>query len=102
MDSINFVSSIQISDFTSAITQFFDEFMALHNLIGSYSSVQNIEGEVKNGTSIAFRLNFKSKQDAISANFLLSGIGMVAIYDRNFTVKNILDDNSIMIEFISE
>lgn len=100
MDSIEFVNSIQISDFRDAITRFFDEFMALHNLVGEYNSIETINGEIKNGVSIAFQLNFQTKEDAITTNYLLSGIN-VNIYGRQFSINKFLDDKTLSIEFVS-
>ena len=40
-DSVEFTNSIQIPEYTNAITRFFDEYMALYNIIGSYNSGTN-------------------------------------------------------------
>ena len=99
-DSVEFTNSIQIPEQTNAITRFFDEYMALYNIIGSYSNIQNISGEIKNGIAIAFRVQFESEQDAIATNKIFSNT-QIEVFGRQFMISKQLIGNVIEIEFIS-
>lgn len=96
MDIEQFIKSIGYSNFESAVVTFFDENMALYNLVGEYTDLQ-INGEVQ-GSSIKFNLNFKSKKDAKKMNELISD-RILVVFDRRFIVNGTLNGSSITVEF---
>lgn len=99
-DCINFTNSIETPDFANAITRFFDEYMALHNVVGSYSGIRNISSNIKNGVSIAFRLQFETEEDARATNKDFSTLN-IEVFGKRFMVSKQLIGNVIEIEFIA-
>lgn len=61
MDSQQFISSIEVSNF-EAINKYFEQIMALYNVIGKYEIDSSIIGDT-NISGIQFRIKFESIDD---------------------------------------
>lgn len=99
MDIIQFINSIGYSNFESTVTTFFDENMALYNLVGGYSADFHINGEVvEDGSSIRFILDFKSKKDAKKMYDIISD-KYIIIFNKRFDINETLIGPQIIVEF---
>lgn len=95
-DAIEFVNSIGYSDFENAMTQFFDEYMALYNTVGTYTAIQRITSEVKDGITINFKLDFSTPEEAEKMHFILLGIPL-SVYGRRFTIAPAMTPGSLSV-----
>ena len=98
MDRIQFVKSIEYNDFEKSIVRFFDENMALYNLIGEYENIQCIKGNVDD-KSISFSLKFNNKEDCEKMYFLICG-EQICIYGRLYSIHTKITTNILNIELI--
>lgn len=97
-DTIDFLkNSIEYQNFEIAITRFFDEHMALYNLVGSCSTIQNING-IMNDSSIAFKLQFSSNEDAITMYNLIKD-KIICVFGTRYKPVEILEESSIIVNF---
>lgn len=99
MDIIDFINSIGYSNFESTVTKFFDENIALYNLVGEYCADFNINGEeVEDRSSIRFVLDFKSSKDAKKVFDEISD-KYIIVFNRRFDIKETLVGPQIIVEF---
>lgn len=96
MDCIGFVKSMKYNDdFEPTVKTFFDEIMALYNLVGS-SSPLNICNEVIDPSCIKFTLLANSEKDAkIMYNLIQNRV--LNIYGRVFEIEISLADKTLTI-----
>ena len=98
MDRLQFVQSIEYNDFKKSIVRFFDENMALYNLIGEYENINCITGNV-NDSSITFDLKFNDEYDSKKMHDIIYDKS-VCIYCHEYFIKCILNKNIININLI--
>lgn len=97
MDTISFINSIGYSNFEKSVTNYFDENMALYNLVHDYTGLK-INGEIE-GSSIKFHLNFNSNKDAKKMYDALLCKPSLYLFNREFIVKETLDRSNLIVEF---
>ena len=97
-DTISFVKSIETPNFEKAVSEFFDQHMALYNMVGSCTAIQRINGEVTD-SSISFDLKFGSKKEAKSMYESLDHT-IPYIYGRRFDLNKEVKDNTVTVEFM--
>lgn len=99
MDIIQFINSIGYSNFERSVTTFFDENMALYNLVGNYCADFHIVGEViEDQSSIRFKLNFESKKDAKKMCESING-KYITVFDKKFNISETLKGSQVIVEF---
>lgn len=102
-DILNFISSIGYSNFEDSVTTFFDETIALYNLIGDYNIITHnecpsqIDGKVDE-SSIKFILTFSNENDAIKMHDIMDSIP-ITVFNRTFHSIQTLNGSSIIVEF---
>jgi hypothetical protein len=98
MDRLEFVKSIEYEDFQKSIVGFFDENMALYNLVGEYQNINCITGNV-NDKSITFDLKFNEIEDSEKMYSLMNGTS-TCIYGHLYSIDCNLNNNTINIKLI--
>lgn len=98
MDRILFVKSIEYDDFEKSIVRFFDENMALYNLVGEYQNIDCITGNV-DGKSISFDLKFNNEEDS-SKMYSIINDKEICIYGHLYSIRPTLKSNTINIQLI--
>ena len=102
-DILNFINSIGYSNFKESVTTFFDENIALYNLIGNYNIITHnecptqIDGKIDR-SSIKFILTFDNEEDAKKMHKIMNG-SVINVFGRNFHTSQTLYGSSIEIEF---
>jgi hypothetical protein len=96
MDRIVFVQSIEYEDFEKSIVRFFDENMALYNLVGEYQC--GITGNVDDA-SISFDLKFDEIRDIEKIYSVISG-QTISIYGHMYSIEAMLEADTINIKLI--
>jgi hypothetical protein len=94
MGYIDFTKSISYTDFENTIRFFFDEIMALYNLVGS--GPLNISTEVVEPSSIRFVLLTESDEQA-KLLYNLTRDRIISIYGHQYKAELNLLDNSLII-----
>ena len=98
MDRLAFVKSIGYNDFEKSIVRFFDENMALYNLVGEYQNIDCITGNV-DGKSITFDLKFNNQEDSETMYSIIYG-NIICIYGHLYSIECKLNTNMINIKLI--
>ena len=103
-DILNFINSIGYSNFKESVTTFFDENIALYNLIGNYNIITHnecptqIDGKIDR-SSIKFILSFEKEEDAKKMYNIMNG-AIITVFNRVFHTVETLLGSSIEIEFL--
>ena len=103
-DILNFINSIGYSNFKESVTTFFDENIALYNIIGDYTIITHneyptqINGKIDR-SSIKFILTFDSEENAKKMHEIMNG-SIINVFNRNFQTRQTLYGSSIEIEFL--
>lgn len=98
MDRLEFVKSIEYYDFEQSIVRFFDENMALYNLVGEYKNIECITGNVDD-KSIIFDLKFNDLDSCKKMYLLIQGES-ICIYGHLYSINSALNYDMISIELI--
>ena len=98
VDRINFTKSINSDDLATNVKLFFDQIMALYNLIGRYQGM-DISTETDDSPSIRFIMVTESEEEA---NILYANLKdrIIPIYGHTYTAHMVKNINSIHIELI--
>ena len=100
MDHINFIKSINSNDLETHIKMFFDQIMALYNLIGTYQGM-NISTETNNSSSIRFIMVTDTEEEAQALYSALCG-KIIPIYGHRYIAQLSQMDNALNVELIEK
>lgn len=92
-----FLTSIEYSDFEHAIYNFFDENIALYNLV-KYCDVQKISGDIRDG-AITFKLLFNNHIEAEDMKNAIQG-SIVNAFNKVFKTEQHVDGASLFVTFL--
>ena len=92
-----FLTSIEYSDFEHTIYEFFDENIALYQLV-KYCDIQKIIGDVSNG-AITFKLLFNNSEEAENMKNAIQG-SIVNAFNRVFQTEQHVDGASLLVTFL--
>lgn len=99
MDRLQFVKSIGYDNFKESIVRFFDENMALYNLVGEYKNINCITGNVDD-KSITFDLKFNNVSDSNKMYLGISENESICIYGCTYKIEVNLNGDTINIRLI--
>lgn len=99
MDRIEFVQSIDYENFEKSIVRFFDENMALYNLVGEYKNIGCITGNV-DGSSITFDLTFNNKKDSKKMQAIIKD-KVVCIFECKYSIESIVSNKTLNIKLLN-
>lgn len=99
MDRLQFVQSIGYENFEKSIVRFFDENMALYNLIGEYKNINCITGNVDD-KSITFDIKFDNISDSEKMCLIICNSKPICIYGGTYRIEANLDRDTINIRLI--
>jgi hypothetical protein len=101
MNRIDFVQSIEgYEDFQKSIVRFFDENMALYDLVGEYQNIDNIKGNIED-QSINFDIKFKNTKDSKKMYLVIYG-KTINIYGHYYLIDLLLNKDIINIKLIEK
>ena len=94
MGYVDFAKSITYTDFEKTIKIFFDEIMALYNLVGA--NPRNISTELEGPSSIRFNLLADSDEEAKMLYKLISD-RIISIYGHTYKTELKMIDKTLII-----
>lgn len=94
-DRIAFTKSINCNDISHIVKDYFDEIMALYDLVGTYNNFY-IKGDTDSGTTIVFSLIFETEEKAIQIFDTVNG-HTIRKYGRTFKCDIQLNSNILCI-----
>ncbi len=112
IDREEFIKSIKSDVFKEMIHQYFDESMALYDLISDKIKVENMyAGSLKldsnkslsdnNEFGIIFSIDAKTKKNAVNIENIIKSY-KVSCYDHNYSVETEVEKSKIHIKFKDE
>ena len=104
----DFIMSIKCDIFKDMINQYFDESMALYDLIGDkfsdvdiFIGVDMADGHSETSYGMIFSLDTTSAENAVEIKSILDKYS-VSCYDHNYSVKTSTEDKKVHIKFNEE
>lgn len=100
MDHIDFIKSIDNDNLENNIKLFFDQIMALYNLIGVYQGM-DISTEIDDTSSIRFIMVIDTEDEAKALYTALCD-KIIPIYDHKYIARLSQTNNSLNVELVEE
>lgn len=90
------MKSIMVNNFEEYIVRYFDETMALYDLVGT---CENISVSSNQSESIKFNVLLSSNEEAIKLKEIID-FTTLTVYDKTYNINSKLNDRLVYIELI--
>lgn len=108
MNILEFINSIEYSDVSKCVSEFFDENVALYNMVRNYIMLTQNEYNAQvgeeisiDGSSIRFTFKFNNDNDAVSM-YNHTNDSMIRVFNSIFHVNQTLSGSQIIVELIKK